>query len=350
MNIFWRDALRHMLQVLAFCCVVAVLTTAIWPRDGYLVQLGQSAAIGLTTWAVIEFGRLLVNPKHCYTSHDGDHGWPRGWRGVALAGVGIACGFFIGDAIGNRLFTPDTVRSDQDNYLGLIITIVAGAVATFYFYTRGKAAALEAGKAAAERDASEARLMLLQSQLEPHMLFNTLANLRALIGVDPAAAQRMLDRLNGYLRSTLEASRSTQHPLAAEFARLADYLELMAIRMGPRLEVALELPPELADLPVPPLILQPLVENAIQHGLEPQVAGGRITVSAARQGDALQLTVADTGAGFDAAQARPNRFGMAQVTERMRSAYGDRGGVDVQSAPGQGTTVRLTLPLEETAT
>ena len=148
MNIFWRNALRHMLQVLAFCCVVAVLTTAIWPRNGYLVQLGNSAAIGLTTWAVIEFGRLLVHPKHCYTSHDGDHGWPRGWRGVALAVVGIACGFFIGDAIGNRLFTPDTVRSDQDNYLGLIITIVAGAVATFYFYTRGKAAALEAGKAA----------------------------------------------------------------------------------------------------------------------------------------------------------------------------------------------------------
>ena len=117
------------------------------------------------------------------------------------------------------------------------------------------------------------------------MLFNTLANLRALIGVDPPAAQHMLDRLNAYLRATLNASRATQHPLSAEFARLADYLELMALRMGPRLQVTLDLPDALADVPVPPLLLQPLVENAIQHGLEPRVQGGALTVRAWRQGE-----------------------------------------------------------------
>ena len=180
------------------------------------------------------------------------------------------------------------------------------------------------------------------------MLFNTLANLRALIGVDPPAAQRMVDRLNDYLRATLDASRATTHPLSAEFERLRDYLDLMAIRMGPRLAASFHLPDALRDVPVPPLILQPLVENAIRHGLEPQVDGGRIDVHAAREGAALVLTVRDSGAGFDVRQPpRTGRFGMAQVIERVASATGGRGTVDVQSQPGAGTTVRLTLPLQE---
>ena len=179
------------------------------------------------------------------------------------------------------------------------------------------------------------------------MLFNTLANLRALIGVDPPAAQRMVDRLNDYLRATLDASRATTHPLSAEFERLRDYLDLMAIRMGPRLAASFDLPEALRDLPVPPLILQPLVENAIRHGLEPQVAGGRIDVRAERVGDTLRLTVADTGAGFDATHVRDGRFGMAQVIERVASSTGGCGVVHVQSAPGAGTTVALELPIDQ---
>src|SRR5690606_21211369 len=142
----------------------------------------------------------------------------------------------------------------------------------------------------------EARLKLLEAQLEPHMLFNTLANLRALIAVDPQRAQEMLDHMIAYLRATLDASRATSHPLAAEFERLRDYLALMAIRMGPRLAFQLELPPALAAQPVPTLLLQPLVENSIRHGLEPQVQGGRIKVTARQEGEALVLEVLDTGA------------------------------------------------------
>ena len=99
-------------------------------------------------------------------------------------------------------------------------------------------------------------------------------------GVDAARAQQMLDHMIAYLRATLDASRAANHPLQAEFDRLRDYLELMAIRMGPRLSYAIDLPPQLADWPVPTLLLQPVVENSIQHGLEPKVEGGRITVSA----------------------------------------------------------------------
>ncbi len=344
---FVLDAGRHAIQVLAFCCVVAVLTQTIWPQEAYSTHLVKSLSIGLVIWLVIEFGRLLVPQRHCYPGSDGGHGWPRGWRGGLLAAVGTSGGLLVGAPLGDWLTGTGQLASLRDRQVGLLITIAAGAVATYYFYARGRAAALEAGKAAAERDASQARLMLLQSQLEPHMLFNTLANLRALIGVDPAAAQAMLDRLNDYLRATLAASRATQHPLAAEFDRLGDYLALMAVRMGPRLGYALQLPDDLRALPVPTLLLQPLVENALRHGLDPRLEGGRIEVSAARQGQRLRLAVRDTGVGFDPARAPDaSRFGLTQVRERVATAYGGRGQVSVQTAPGAGCTVSIELPLE----
>ena len=345
----WQPIARHCVQVVAFCAVIAVITTSIWPQHSYLTQLGFALCIGLVTWAVIEFGRLLVDERHCHRSLSGEHGWPKGWRGLVLTTVGIAAGFLIGEPLGRWLFQGSVAASRQDNWVSLLITVAAGAVASFYFHARGKAAALLAEKTAAERDATEAHLRLLQSQLEPHMLFNTLANLRALIGVDPAAAQIMVDRMNDYLRATLNASRATSHPLHAEFARLSDYLALMAIRMGPRLRVTLDLPQELRDLPVPPLLLQPLVENAIGHGLEPRVQGGEVRVIARRVGEALHLEVADTGVGFDVATRTPDRFGLQQVFDRVASATGGRGRVNVLSTPGEGTTVRIALPLQSAA-
>ena len=252
----WRAILRHGMQVVAFCCVVAVFTTMIWTGSSYPRQLVHSLSIGMVTWSTIEFGRLLFATEHCHLASDGTRGWPKGWRGIVLSAAGIAAGFFVGTWVARTLLGEGARYPQRDVYLGLLVTAAAGAVASFYFHARGQAASLQAAKAAAERDATEAHLRLLQSQLEPHMLFNTLANLRALIGVDPAAAQIMVDRMNDYLRATLNASRATSHPLHAEFARLSDYLALMAIRMGPRLRVTLDLPQELRDLPVPPLHLR----------------------------------------------------------------------------------------------
>ncbi|MET4579717.1 sensor histidine kinase [Ottowia thiooxydans] len=362
MRIDWSATLRHLLQVVAFCCIVAVLTTTIWPNSLYWVQVGNALCVGLITWGVIEFGRYFIDERHCHRSANGGHGWPKGWRGLGLAGIGIGCGFYFGTALGNFLFGTSSLRSTRDDQIGLVVTVVAGAAATFYFHLRGKAANLMADKNAAERDATEAQLKLLQAQLEPHMLFNTLANLRALIAIDPAAAQLMVDRINDYLRATLSASRSTTHPLASEFDRLRDYLELMSIRMGARLKCSIELPEDLRGVLVPPLILQPLVENAIKHGLEPKVAGGLITVRARREGaEVLELEVSDTGVGFEATPLAPAQehtssgssakgsatgFGLSQVRQRVATAYGVSGVCIVRSNPGAGTTVLIRLPLK----
>jgi LytS/YehU family sensor histidine kinase len=180
------------------------------------------------------------------------------------------------------------------------------------------------------------------------MLFNTLANLRVLIATDPPRAQAMLDQLIAFLRATLNASRGGRHTLAAEFERLADYLALMAVRMGARLSTRLELPEALREAPVPPLLLQPLVENGIHHGLEPRVEGGAIEVSAHADGAALALDVRDTGVGLPAGgAARPGGFGLAQVRQRLATLYGEAASVQIESATDGrgGTLVTLRLPL-----
>jgi LytS/YehU family sensor histidine kinase len=179
------------------------------------------------------------------------------------------------------------------------------------------------------------------------MLFNTLANLRALIATDPPHAIAMLDRLNDYLRATLSASRQPTHALASEFDRLRDYLALMSVRMADRLQVHLDLPDELRAWPVPTLLLQPIVENSIKHGLTPMPEGGAITIRALQNGDALALEVLDTGVGLPADRASlPTLagFGLAQVRERLATAYGDAATLGVSANSPRGTVVRITIP------
>lgn len=192
---------------------------------------------------------------------------------------------------------------------------------------------------------NETRLRLLESQLEPHMLFNTMANLRALVKTNPDLATQMLDSIVDYLRATLGGSRATMHPMSEEFSRLNDYLEIMKIRMGERLGYTLDLPAELASHPIPPFLLQPLVENAIKHGLEPKVEGGRIAISALIKGEKVVIDVSDTGIGSDPEQlSRANGFGIVQVTERLSAAYGSNGAINFIAAEAYKTTAKITFP------
>ena len=222
------------------------------------------------------------------------------------------------------------------------IAISVAFVGYFYQQERYKEAQLLA---------AESQLKLLESQLEPHMLFNTLANLRALISTDPTRATTMLDHMVAYLRATLGGSRAVMHPLQLEFDRLRDYLELMTIRMGPRLVYTLDLPPELANHPVPPLILQPLVENAIKHGLEPKVEGGSIHVTARLEGKQVLLEVNDTGVGgvSTSQPADTAGFGLAQVAERLTNTYGAAGTINFVAKKSYKTSARVVFPYENPA-
>jgi LytS/YehU family sensor histidine kinase len=271
---------------------------------------------------------------------------------IVIVPLGTIIGYTTGNSFGNLitgLNSPGIVDvSDTRKALGILIfALVPGISATYFFYSRERLAISEAQAQTAQRQAAENQLKLLESQLEPHMLFNTLANLRVLIGMDPPRAQAMLDRLIAFLRGTLEASRQGSHSLATEFARVDDYMELMQIRMGDRLQPQLDLPAELADQPVPPLLLQPLVENAIKHGLEPHVSGGRLIVSAMREGDTLVLRVRDTGAGLGTVGVDGTRFGLQQVRERLANLHGARASLDLADATdgGGGVVATVRLPI-----
>ena len=343
MRIFWIEKLQALLQTVAFCLGIAAIQYAFRPERSYEIPLIYSLAIGCSIWAMVDFGR------HFFTQ-TGETGWPAGVWGKMFPLTAIVTGLTLGITLGDWWFGRSTWTSSSPRSLMLssMVSIIIGIVVTYYFYSKHKHAHLEQKVAEAKHLAAESRLKLLETQLEPHMLFNTLANLRVLITVDPQRAQDMLDRMVAYLRATLSASRASNHALSLEFDRLRDYLELMTVRMGPRLHYELDLPPDLADQSVPALLLQPLVENSIKHGLEPKVDGGTITVRARRAGNMLSLEVSDTGVGFDAMAPLSSGFGLAQVHERLAAAYESQGRVEQASTPGQGTTTLLYLPLSAT--
>lgn len=347
-RIDWISKLRHMLQVLAFALAIATIQYAFMPERPYGPPLVYSLLIASITWAVIDLGREFF-PSSLET------GWPQGWAGFALVLAGIVLGYLIGTWLADKLclyygWYPAGARAASDPgqlRTSILVTVLAGVTGSYYFYTINKSAYLIRKMTEARQHANEARLKLLETQLEPHMLFNTLANLRVLISTDPPRAQVMLDHMIAYLRATLGASLQATHTLQAEFDRLRDYLELMAIRMGPRLSYTLELPPELAQHPVPTLLLQPLVENSIKHGLEPKVEGGRITVSARREGEVLVLEVLDTGVGLAGTEEkdRPG-FGVAQVRERLASTYGTSTAIELVAVDAGGTRATARFPYQ----
>ena len=322
--------------------VCAAVALAIWlmssnSRGSLLGTWVYSVAIGTACWFFIDGGRLLLArwlPARRNVPALRRARWPGPLWMAACILVGSTLGYTLGTAIGDAI----TGLSNVDllhNRTAIVISLIVAVAATWYFMATEKLNLAQAAAEIARREAAESQLMLLQSQLEPHMLFNTLANLRVLITLDPPRAQAMLDRLISYLRATLGASRTGLHPLADEFDRLADYLALMALRMGPRLQVLLSLPADLRGLPVPPLLLQPLVENSIRHGLEPKIEGGRIEVRAEQRGEHLLLTVRDTGVGLDQAGTPPqhgddpeapahSHYGTRHVAERLATLYGAR--------------------------
>ncbi|MDB5743837.1 MAG: sensor histidine kinase [Polaromonas sp.] len=346
-SIDWRDKLRHFLQVLAFALALAAVQWAFQPDRPFGPPLVYSVLIAILTWAVIDLGR------HFYPSSL-ETGWPAGLAGPSLVLGGIALGYLGGSWLADTLcgylglYAANAGPGPSGQWRSvLLISALAGTAGSYYFYSAGKSAYLERKMAEARRHATDARLKLLESQLEPHMLFNTLANLKALIDIDPPRAQAMLDHLIAYLRATLGASLAATHPLQAEFDRLRDYLELMAVRMGPRLRYTLVLPPALAGQPVPSLLLQPLVENSIRHGLEPKIEGGCIRISARSEGGQLVLEVADTGVGLSPGNAdnRPG-FGLAQVRERLASLYGAAGAIELIAGNASGACATARFPLK----
>jgi hypothetical protein len=367
---------RTTLVMVLLCTGIALLLNA-FDLLGLGTKLVYSFCIGGCCWLLNEAGTLLqAAASDMLRRRRGlpmsPNGFDIGWRGkiwptLACVALGPLVGMALGDSITGLQSPRLWELGASTSRITLVITVLGSIITISAISSMERLASARAQAEAAQRLASETQLRLLQSQLEPHMLFNTLANLRVLIGLDATRAQAMLDHLIAFLRATLQASRAGEHPLASEFERIADYLALMAVRMGPRLQTQLHLPDDLRALPVPPLLLQPLVENSIQHGLEPQVAGGRLQVAARRDGHTLVLTVRDTGVGCSpdsqqapspaaaadrAARGRPAAgFGLQGTRERLQTLYGQRASLQLAAADDSdgGTLATLRLPIAATS-
>lgn len=214
---------------------------------------------------------------------------------------------------------------------------------------RRERAELQANVDRAERERTTAELKALRAQVEPHFLYNTLSNVVSLIEREPATAKYMTERLIGYLRHTLDASRREHATVGDELAIIADYLEILRLRMGERLWYEVAANDLTRALPLSPMLLQPLVENAIKHGLEPKIEGGRITVSAAVQDGRLNIVVEDTGLGFGVAtDTAGSGSGLANVRGRLKAIYGDAARLSIEQ-PEVGTRIRLSLPIAASA-
>jgi LytS/YehU family sensor histidine kinase len=161
---------------------------------------------------------------------------------------------------------------------------------------------------------------------------------------EPTVAKGMLEHLTSYLRATLQRSRKSQHCLGEEQDLVAALLAIAAMRLGPRLRYQICIDPSLRDLALPPLLLQPLVENAIRHGVEPAVSGGEIRVDAERVGEDLMLRVTDTGKGL--AEGAPEGVGLSNVRARLAGLYGDRGRLSLFSNAALGVIAELRLPVQ----
>ncbi|MET3135480.1 sensor histidine kinase YesM, partial [Oxalobacteraceae bacterium GrIS 1.11] len=195
---------------------------------------------------------------------------------------------------------------------------------------------------------AEARLSLLQAQIEPHFLYNTLASVQHLVRKDPENADFLLSQLISYLRQAMPDVRGTASLLGREFSLIETYLNIVRVRMGGRLEVDVQCDPALADVPFPPLIIHTLVENAIKHGVELQPGPVSIAVRAARvshEGQArIDITVQDNGPGFGAGDTLGSGVGLVNIRARLAAAYQGRARLDLSEAPGGGVCATVGIP------
>jgi hypothetical protein len=284
----------------------------------------------------------------------------RSWAVRASQVLAIECCAVLGFTVPNALLHGANPISAllRDGALvpmfpmGLVTTglTVAVLAANERRLTRENLAALQQQKVAeAGQLLAEARLRALQAQIEPHFLYNTLANVVSLIGSEPDKARHMLERLIDFLRASLAASRAEQAIVGFELDLAAAYLDVLGVRMGARLRWRIEADEACRGLAIAPMLIQPLVENAVMHGIEPKVEGGEIVVSARCVGDHLCIEVMDDGAGLGTGLGttapRPGGgVGLSNLRERLRSLHGTGAQLQLLEHPSGGVISRLLLP------
>jgi sensor histidine kinase YesM len=271
-------------------------------------------------------------------------------RPILRLAFAVAIGTLIGVTLTILVkgYTWDYVSSRASFFGWNVFTgFVNGLFVSLFFYLKHREtrAAARLHKAEAERhlmskQAIEAELKMMQAQVEPHFLFNTLASVQYLTETDPPAANRLLGHLIEYLRAALPELRASSTTLGKEVRLAEAYLNILGTRLGPRLEFTIDVPDDLAPHSFPP---------NLKHGIEPAADGGRICVAARRVDQALVVTVQDTGRGLAMPAQSGQGVGLANIRERLAALYGAQALFKLEPLEPQGTCATLAIPLEHTA-
>lgn len=312
------------------------------------------ASLGISTWA-----GFRINMTNAVGA-----GWEnrRRWGSVLIApafAAGVAAGLLVGfwapgdecDAVCQ--WVEDTITPlSAGLFFVLLLLGMSELVAKMRQQQHAMSLRLAEAQTAQERLArvtAESELRLLQAQVEPHFLYNTLANLRFLVQTGSADALRMTDALIDYLRTSVPDMRAQQVTLGREVDHARHYLDIMQMRMAGRLHYTIDVPAELRDVALPPLVLLTLVENAVKHGIAPLVEGGRISLSAQADGDMVVVAVDDDGAGLQAGAVTPapaghGGTGLSNIRARLALVYGGVAELQLTAAEPRGTRAVLRLP------
>jgi two-component sensor histidine kinase len=297
-----------------------------------------SNAIGFSVWWLGCVGKRLAPT------------WLSGWRVLLLAPVGIYFGirfsaFLLGNEPPQLTISGLAARWRLIAGSGLIAVAASVFIALFYralaYRTEVKAGELRAAEA--QRAEMAVRLALLQAQIEPHFLFNTLAHISSLIDIDGSRAKSTLEHLNRYLRVSLHRTKKLDSTLAEEISLIETILAIAHVRLGDRLRFSIEIPTALRQHSLAPLLLQPLVENALEHGIEPSIHGGEIRVSGWLEEGCIKLSVADTGMGLK--NYNEEGIGLSNVRSRLKNLYGAGAKLQLFKQMPQGFIAQITLPL-----
>jgi sensor histidine kinase YesM len=314
-----KSAIKSLLYTLLFDTIIAVFLTVIKFGQGFVINFIISQSIGLSICSCI----LIVN--HLFRTAK-----------PALQAILVAAALVIGTTAGSLIGILASgmnisILFDKHGpfFLQLMLLgVMFGTIINYILSSRDRIADSEKRiqeeqikRLTSEKEAVEANLKLLQVQIEPHFLFNTLSNILSLLDTDLEKGKSMLVDFIKYLRTSLPKIREKTTTLGQEMEMIRAYLNLFKVRMGDRLLYEIDLPKNVEDFSLPPMLIQPLVENAIKHGLEPKVEGGKILIRGEEKEGILRLEVVDTGLGFS--KDRGSGTGLANIKERLKSTYGN---------------------------
>ena len=342
-NLNRKNIIMDFFYTIVICTAIALVLAMINPSTGFFVDLIISQSFGITIYSMIFLMFRVFKPRQRLTL-------------ILVIFIAVSCGSIIGLSIGlfilDKMFSI-TMNLPMKHLLQIILSAIIFSSAFLYFFISKSRLRLRnemieqerIKRMAVEKESLLANLRMLQAQIEPHFLFNTLSNILSLIDTQPAKGKSMLLDLTKYLRNSLSRTLPGKNTLDQEISMLRAYLNIQKIRMDERLNFIIDVPENLRQLSFPPMLLQPLVENAIKHGLEPKVDGGKILIRAAEENSILRIEVADTGMGFS--DFNKSGVGIANVRERLALLFGEKGRLMIEENMPHGVRATIEVSTNE---